>query len=283
MRRTARLLLLATASTLAGACTDQSGDRAKEQLAALQRKKAEAAAAPAKANPGVPAVHHLPAPYDETQAVVLTPDGQCPEGLWALFPGEAPGETADAKRANEARRAELARGLSTRPWLVMLRGPSKVTLSPHDAAKGRFLIEVAGAVDCIDSTGHLTVAWTAARALESPGSAVSRGAEVLPNLWQAPPLTFEHPMRALGEAKAFYDTHRTGLSARVAVTPGKVEVDRKLRRMGKVSKTVPGETVAYGGGVEDWGAGRLLRATLVGVRVATDQERTELVERRPPF
>lgn len=277
---TRRVTLLTLVAAVSG-CTDQSGHRAKEQLDALQRRKADAAKVQ-KPVAAAPQLFHVSAPYDELQSTLLSSDGQCPDGLWALFPGEAPGATPDEKRVNEARRPELAKALLNRPFLVRLQAPGKVTLQPHDAANGRFVVEVAGAVDCIDSAGHVTVAWTEAKAIETPPSAVSRGAEVLPNLWQAPPLTFELPMKGLSEAKAFYDANRLGLSARVAVTLNKAEVDTKLRKVGKVTKALPDETVGYGGGVEDWGAGRLVRAALVGVRVAAEQEKKELIERRGP-
>jgi len=271
---TRRLTLLTLVAAVSG-CTDQSGNRAKEQLDTLQRRKADAAKVQ-KPVAAAPQLFHVSAPYDELQST------QCPNGLWALFPGEAPGATPEEKRANEARRPELAKALLGGSFLARLQAPGKVTLQPHDAANGRFVIEVAGEIDCIDSGGHVTIAWTPAKAVEAPPSAVSRGAEVLPNLWQAPPLTFELPMKGLSEAKAFYDANRLGLSARVAVTLVKGEVDTKLRKVGKVTKALPEETVGYGGGVEDWGAGRLVRATLVGVRVAAEQEKKELIERRGP-
>jgi hypothetical protein len=271
---------LAVAVTTAG-CTDQASSRAKEQLAALEKKKVEQAKV-VKPQARAAQLPHVGGPYDETQATVLTPDSRCPESLWALFPGEAPGSTPDEKRANELRRAELARTLSAKPFVVLLQAPARVTLHPHDAVNGRFLIDVAGEIDCIDSGGHVTIAWTKAMAIEAPASAISRGSEVLPNIWQAPAVSFELPMKGLTEAKSFYDANRFGVSARVAITLKKGEIDQKLKKVGKVSKEMPDQTLAYGGGVEDWGAGRLVRANLVGVRVAADQEQKELFDRRGP-
>jgi hypothetical protein len=280
MRRTIWLVL----ALVTAGCSRDSSKRTQEQLAGLQKRKAEEAVKNASkaATTSAPQVTHVAAPYDEGQGTMLSSDAQCPAGLWALFPGEAPGATPEEKKANEARRAGLVQTISAWSFLVRLQAPAKVTLHPHDAANGKFDIEVAGSVDCLDPAGHVTIAWTPAKAVETPASAVSQGAEVRPNLWDAPPLTFELPMKSLSEAKAFYDANRFGLSARVALKLGKGEVDKKLKKVGKVTKTMPDQTIGYGGGVEDWGAGRLVRATLVGVRVATEQERKELFDRRGP-
>ncbi len=267
---------------LATACTD-SNERTKAQLAELQKKHADEAkkAAEKKAPPAV-AVEalHLPAPYDEAEALVVVPDGPCPEGLWALFPGDAPGGTPDEKKANAAQRAEVAQRFASRTFLVKLRAPATVTLSPYDAPNGRFTIEVAGTVDCTDALGRIALAWTDAKATTPPNSAAKEGAEVTQNVWSAPPLRYEWPLVSLSEAKAFGEKNRLGLSARVAFTPGKVEVDKKLKRVGKVNEKVAGQTLSFGGGTEDWGAGRLLRGTVLGVRVATDREKTELLNKR---
>lgn len=285
MRRTIwPLLVLLMPLLLTVGCKREQSSRTEEQLAALQKRKAEAAAKAASKPTAAPAaqVTHVAAPYDETQGTILTSDGQCPQGLWALFPGGPPGATPEEKRANQARRAELAQAISASSFLVRLQAPAKVTLLPHDAVNGKFVIEVAGSVDCVDSTGHVTIAWTGAKAVEAPPSAVSGGAEVRPNIWEAPPLTFEIPMKSLSEAKAYYDANRFGLSARVALKLEKGQVDKKLKKVGKMMKAMPDQTIAYGGGVEDWGAGRLVRATLLGVRVATEQERKELFDCRGP-
>ena len=40
------------------------------------------------------------------------------------------------------------------------------------------------------------------------------------------------------------------------------------------------ETISIGGGNEDWGAGRMVHADLVGLRVASDHEKTELFQKK---
>jgi hypothetical protein len=221
-------------------------------------------------------VLHLAAPYDESGGLVVLPDGPCPEGLWAFFPGEAPGATPDEKKANAARRKDLVQALTGRTILVKLRSPATVTLSPYDAPNGKFLIDVVGTVDCTDSLGRIALAWTDAKSSTPETSAAKQGADLTQNIWSAPPVSFELPIKSLTEAKTFNDKNRFGLSARVAFTPGKAEVDKKVKKVKKVQAEAAGEKLSFGGGTEDWGAGRLLRGTVLGVRVATEQEKKEL-------
>jgi hypothetical protein len=264
-------------------CTDSASKRTLEQLETLQKKKAAAAKAANEVQPEpLPTdVIRLDPPYDDTQAVVVTPDGPCPDGFWALFPGDAPGATPEEKKANAASRKAIAEGLRAKTYLVKMKGANFVTLSPYDAPKGRFTIDVKGTIDCHDSMGRIAIAWTDAKASDPGTSAAQEGSEVTQNVWTAPPITFELPITSLTEARAFSDGNRFGLSARVAFTLGKVEVDRKLRKVARVTEKAAGETLTLGGGVEDWGAGRLVRAELLGVRVATDRERKQLFDRRP--
>lgn len=268
----------------AAGCTDNKAKRAQEQLDALKRKqeadaKAKADKEAAKNAPPVEEYVKLDPPYDDKGPVVLLPDRQCPEGFWALFPGEAPGTTPEEKKANAARRKELAEQVRSKKYLVKLRGGQLVTLSPYDAPNGRFTIDVQGSIDCTDSFGHITIAWTDTRAGDPGNSAAKDGADVTQNVWMAQPITFTLPIKSLTEAKAFNDQNRFGLSARVAVTLGKVDVDKKLKKVAKVVEKVQGETLSIGGGTEDWGAGRLIRAELAGIRVATDRDTRQLFEK----
>lgn len=261
-------------------CPDSASKRTQEQLDALQKKKAAAAKADDKPEPLPTEVLHFDPPYDDTQAVVLTPDGPCPEGFWALFPGDAPGATPEEKKANAANRKSLADGLRAKKFLVKMKG-SSVTLSPYDAPKGRFTIDVKGTIDCTDSMGHVAIAWTDAKAGDPGNSAAKEGSELTQNVWLAPPVTFELPITSLTEAKAFNDGNRFGLSARVGFTLGKVEVDKKLKKVAKVTEQAAGQTLTLGGGMEDWGAGRMVRAELLGIRVATEREKKQLFDQRP--
>lgn len=262
-------------------CSQRPSERTQEQLEALQKKKAEQAQKARAATP--PPVKPAPSirlepPYDDKQAIVIVPDGPCPPDFWALFAGDAPGDTAAEKKANAARRAGLADGVRGASYLVKLRAPTSVRLSSFDAAKGHFTIDVDGTIDCVDAKGRIAIAWTQATAA-APGAPSS---DIVENIWQAPSVPFELPMSALSQAKAFEEKERLALSARVAFRVKSGDIDRKLKKVAAVRQKAGGETVSYGGGIEDWGAGRLIRADLVGIRVSTDREQRALFDRRFP-
>lgn len=261
------------------ACSREPSKRTQQQLEDLLAKKAAAAKAERekelKLTPLNVDVVRLEPPWDDGAALVITPDGKCPEGLWALFPKLVPGSTPEEKKANEAQRKTLAESLAKRTFIVKLHAPQMVTLQPFDAPNGRFVIDVAGTIDCTDPTGRIAIAWSDVKAVAPPSDN-----EVVQNIWQAKPVQLTIPMTGLSEAKAFYEKQRFTVSARVVLTPGKTEIDRKIKHIAKISREALGETVGYGGGDEDWGAGPVLHGELVGVRVATDREKTSLAELR---
>lgn len=266
------------------ACPSGS-NRTADQLAALKKKQeAEAKAKKEKAErlePLPTEVVKLDPPYDDTQATVILPDGPCPEGFWALFPGEAPGATPEEKKANAARRKEFAEAARSKKYIVKLRAPAQVVLSQYDAPKGKFDIDVHGTIDCTDPLGRIALAWTEAKAGDPGNSAAKADAEFSQNVWVAEPAHFELFIKSMTEAKEFSDKNRFGMSARVAFGLGKVAVDKKIKKVAKVSEKVEaaGETLTFGGGNEDWGAGRLIKADLEGIRVATDREKRQLAEK----
>jgi hypothetical protein len=255
-----------------------AGQRALDQLAELQKKKAADAAAKKedKLAPLPPLESlKLEAPYNDDGTRRITPDGPCPDGLWALFAREAPGATPDEKKANEANRKALVEALTRTSFMVKLRVGSGVSLKPYDAAKGASAVEVLGSIDCTDAQGRIAIAWADAKA-ETHGEA----GELSQYLWSAPPVVFTVPMKSSLEAKAFETENRIALSARVVFTAGKVEIDKRVKKIEKVTLKGQDETVEYGGGLEDWGAGRLLHAELVGIRVATEREKKQLFDLR---
>lgn len=283
MRPTLRHVLAGcVAAALLAGCNDAQNKRTQQQLESLQKKNAAAKEA-AKDGPVLPLPREalsLPAPWDERDAVVITPEGRCPDGLWALFDGPAPGADDAEKKANAANRASIAEGLRNKPFLVRMKGASYVTLSDWDATHGLFVVEVKGTVDCVDPLGRIAIAFGPAKAQVPGASAAQQGSDFVQQVWTAAPITFEKKELVPSEAKRFFDGNRFGLSARVAFAPGATRVDTKVRRVPKVTEKVGGETLSIGGGTEDWGAGRLLEARQVAVRVATDGERTQLFERR---
>lgn len=267
------------------ACSSGGGSRASDQLAALKKKQeADAKAKKEKADKLEPLpteVIKLDPPYDDTQAAVILPDGPCPEGFWAMFPGDAPGATPEEKKANAAKRKEVAEAARAKKYIVKLRAPAQVVLSPYDAPGGKFSIDVNGTSDCTDPLGRIALAWTEAKAGDPGNSAAKADADFSQNVWLAGPAHFELFIKSMTEAKEFSDKNRFGLSARVGFTLGKVQVDRKIKKVAKVSEKVEaaGETLSFGGGNEDWGAGRLIHAEVLGIRVATDREKKQLAEK----
>ena len=267
------------------ACSGGGGSRATEQLAALKKKQeADARAKKDKDNAPAPLptdLVKLDPPYDDTQATAILPDAPCPEGFWALFQGDVPGSTPEEKKANAAKRKDTAEAVRGKKYIVKLRAPAQVVLSPYDAPSGKFLIDVNGTIDCTDALGRIALAWTEAKAGDPGNSAAKADADFSQNVWMAQPVHFELPIKSMKEAKEFNDKNRFGLSARVGFGLGKVEVDKKMKKVAKVTEKVKSanETLSFGGGNEDWGAGRLIHAEVLGVRVATDREKKMLLSK----
>ncbi|MBI3184510.1 MAG: hypothetical protein HYZ28_20430 [Myxococcales bacterium] len=273
---TARILsrCALVALVLAG-CSD-SKKRAEQRQRAIEEQRAQLKGAKEEKGAGKPEPVKLEAFWDDPGYLRLSSDGACPEGVWALFPGNVPGEDATEKKANEGRRGELASKLKASTALVKLHSPMEVKLHDFDAPKGSFPIEIAGSVDCTDSFGHLTLAWAPAKAVIPANSAAKQGAEVQQNLWQVEPLSYHLPMSTQAEAKEFRDKHRFDLTARLVLRLGKSRVDKKMFRTSKVTQG----DISLGGGLEDWGAGRLIQAEVLGLRLATDFEKKPLIENR---
>ncbi|MBX7099326.1 MAG: hypothetical protein K1X89_16555 [Myxococcaceae bacterium] len=261
------------------ACTDASS-KLQDKQKALDDAKAKEAARKDAAKPKAPVVEaaKLGPPWEDPSYVELRSERPCPEGFWALFP-DTPGDTKEEKKANAAKRPELVKALRGKTFLVRLYAP-RVNLKDYDAPKGAFPLEVEGTIDCTDSFGRVAVAWTQAKAGDPGNSAAKEGAEITQNMWLAPPVAFSLPMKSMAEAKEFASKHKMGLAARVVFTLGKAEVDHKLKKIGKVVEKAAGETLTIGGGVEDWGAGRLVRADLKALRVSIENEKTPLIEQK---
>ncbi len=269
-------LVLAALLALA-ACKDQKRVAEEKQRALEDAKAAQKAAEDAKERGGGPKTQapRLDPFWDDAAYVRLTPDGPCPAGMWALFPGDAPGD-GDEKKANAAQRPALAQKLREATFVLHLKAPATVTLKEYDAPKGVFPLDAVGTVDCLDSIGRIAIAWNPAKAITPGNSAAKAGAEITQAMWQADPTHYTLPVKSVSEAKDFSTKHRFDLDARLVFKLGKTDVHKKLI---KTTKVTSGE-VTMGGGLEDWGAGRLVMAEVQGVRISTDHEKTSLVENR---
>jgi hypothetical protein len=252
---------------------DRTAERQRQleaARAALAQKETEPAArAPASAPKD---------PYwDADGALVIQHEKACPDGLWALFPGRAPGGDDEARKQNEARRAELARELRGKTFVARLRGPSEVTLQEYDAPKGHFPLDVKGVIDCEDSIGRVTFALAGARAIDPGASAISPNA-IVQSIWQGPPKSFQLPMKGVSEAKGFRQKHALGMESWVVFRVGKTDVHHKKIKVPKVTNN----DVSIGGTTDDFGAGRIVFAEVEGVRVVANPGPVVLVDTRHP-
>lgn len=278
-----RLVLISALLGLAG-CPSSGAKRMEEKQKALDDKRAadklksdqkEQLADLSKDT------FKLDKPWEDSAYVEIRADGACPPNFWALFNSETPGATKEEKKANNAKRAELAKALREQTYLIKFFGPMNVKLMPYDAPKGWFPLEVPGTIDCTDSIGRIAITWTPAKAGDPGNSAAKEGSEITQNIWMAEPLKYTLPQKGMSDAKEFDKKNKLGLSARLFFKLGKTETDRKLKKIPKVTEKAGGESLSMGGGTEDWGAGRMVRAEGLGVRVATDKEKTMLLEKKP--
>jgi hypothetical protein len=246
---------------------EKANEEAKAKLHAERLKQQDALYAPKTTDSGPKDPF-----WDDPALIPVENERACPAGIWALFPGKAPGTEKEEQRKNEAQRAELAQKLKSSRFITHLKPPNDVKLEEYDAPKGYFPVTVEGYVDCTDSAGHLVIAFNQAKAITPPSSAAKQGAEVTLRIWDAKPTIFNLPMKSMSDAKDWKSHHQFDLEARVVYTLGKPEVDHKMFRTSKVSAA----GMTLGGGAEDWGAGRAIRAVVEGSRLTTDKGRTVL-------
>ena len=250
-----------------GAGCSDSNRRVEERQQQLDAAKAKLKS-DAEAAKGAAAPQQEPRkdPYwDAEDAVVIRHEKACPEGLWSLFPGPAPGGSDATRKVNEAKRAGLANALRGKVFIARLRGSEEVKLGAYDAPKGQLPLELKGVIDCEDSIGRIAFAFGDARAINPPSSAISPGS-LVQSIWDGPPRTFRIPMKSGSEAKAFRDRHQIGMDSAIVFRVGKTDVHQKRI---KTPKETNGE-VTIGGTVDDFGAGRLIRANVEAIRGARE-------------
>jgi hypothetical protein len=275
-----RLVWIAVVAAVFG-CGDSTQDRMQQRQRALDEARAKQAEQKPTARNEPGTAQRAAHPYwDNSSLVVMRNEKACPEGLWALFPGQAPGGDDPARRANEAKRGELASALRSKTFVARLRGPEEVKLREYDAPKGHFPLDLRGVIDCQDSIGRIAVAFTEPKAITPKGSVMSgvSGDAVIESIWDAPPRPYEVPMRGVSEAKAFRDRHQFGLEAYVVFKLGKSDVHHKKL---KIAKETSGD-VTIGGGIQDFGAGRMVRGEVDQVRVLANPGPVVVVDTREP-
>jgi hypothetical protein len=249
-------MTLAACVALAAACSEK---KEREPPA----EKAPAEEAPAKLDPY----------WEDASYIKISDDGPCPDGMWALFPGDPPGQDAAEKKANQARREALSKKLRDATFILKT---NDIQVGEYDSRKGEIPLQVPGAFECTDSIGRVAVSFTDAKPELPPGRSFGQW------YWAAPKQEFGRASK-LSEASTFKRTYKIGLEARLVFKLGKVEVHKKIEKIEETPEEraerlkfdIPG-----GGGIEDWGAGRMVRAELAGVRIAADKSRTELFQKR---
>ncbi|MEW5741848.1 MAG: hypothetical protein AB1938_23235 [Myxococcota bacterium] len=262
--------------SLALGCTDKTEKMKERQKIRDEEKKTfekQALEAQKAAAPKVDAAK-LDAEWDSPDFVKIANGKKCPEGLWALFPS-TPGEGSE-KDANDKKKPELAEKMRKATYVAVLHHGLGVTLGKYDKKKKALSVTVEGVLACFDGLGLLTVAFGDGAKPKRPPKGKGADDEMSPQaVWDAKPLTFQVPFEDPLEAKVFAQGEGLGTDARIVFTLGKTEVDEMLE------KVLPNEEAGTKGGTVDWGAGRLVHATVKGVRLASDHEKHLLVESRP--
>jgi hypothetical protein len=270
-------LLALVALALCPACVDHKKRQREAQEARAAERKAYEAAVEEKRKAAAPKVERaqLDAFWDPPGHLRVTTGRPCPDGLWALFP-ETPGE-GPVKEANEGKRAELAERVRAATFVAVMPHGTGLALRKYNAKKQKLTVEVDGVVECFDGLGLMTLAWGAPVRPHRPPTAGDDEEPLSPqSVWRAQPLLFSLPFATAAEAKAFHDGEGLGAEARIVFTLGKVAVDTRLLKAAH-----PDLADAVTADEElDWGAGRMVRAKLLGVRLATNHEKTLLVEDR---
>jgi len=256
-----RLCVVALAG-VALACGKPDGSRSK------QRSKPDASVAPQEEP------IKLEAFWDDPSYTVIRDQAPCPEGWWALFGGDPPGETKEEQKASLAKKPELKKALEARTFLVHLQSGDEVTLGDYSNAKGELDINVKVSILCKSpSLENVAIAFGPVKGMLPPGRDFGQ------YFWLGDPVKYpiKMPFSQLAE---FKNKHRLDLDARIVFTPGKVEQHRKLIRSTETAEEkaerLKHDIPSRAGGMDDWGAGWVMHANIKGVRLAADRGRTEL-------
>lgn len=275
MRPLALVLLALTVVS----CTDHKKKLKEMEAAREQAKKDLEAKAEAKRKAAIPVIEpaHLEAPWDDPKYQRVATGKPCPEGLWALF-SQTPGEGAE-KEANEGKRAGLASKVREGTYVTNLRLSGGVTVHPYNAKKKTVSVELDGLVECVDGLGMVSLAWgDPAKAYRPPGGGGDDDDDSITpqSVWRARPLVFKLPFATKAEAAAFAEGAGTLVEARLVYTLAKADLDKHVV---KTSKLAAEDGTRPGDDAMDWGAGRLVHVSLIGVRLSTDHEKVALVEK----
>lgn len=194
----------------------------------------------------------------------------CPDGLWALFTGDTPGRDEFQRRENEQHRAEIAARLRGAMFTTTINTVAEIQLGDYSFTSHSFpltLFPDGGTVECRTSTQPaIIVAFGPARVVDPLSQPGDRSIGFLQ--WRIAPLRFNIPV-AEADAPAFRERNRNALHMQVGWRIGSTRVDRRMVRE-------PGNPE-----LQDHGAGRLIVASDVHVRVYNSQSEEIVLDNAP--
>lgn len=270
------------AAVLASGCTDHAKKlKEREAARAAEKKKLDEATEAKRRKDAQAKIDRAQLePFWADPAYLPVKTGRpCPDGLWTLFP-TTPGE-GRVQEVNEAKRPELLAKVRDATFVALMPFDTGVRLRKYNAKKKTLTVEVDGLIECVDGAGILSLAWgEPAKPFRPKPSDDDDDEFALPTtpqaVWRARPLLFPLSFKTAAEAQAFVERAGPGIEVRLVFKLGKPDVDTNLLKTARA-------LVPDAGRQEDdvdWGAGRLVHVELLGVRVATDFEKTLLAERR---
>jgi hypothetical protein len=206
---------------------------------------------------------HLEPFWDDPAYLKVTSGRPCPEGVWTLF-STAPGEDAE-KAENEKKRPDLLAKVKDATYVVVLNVDTGVKVLPYNEKKKSLPVQIEGLVECTDGVGMVSMAWGEPAKVKRPTK--DEAEESTPqSVWRAKPISFSVPFDSQAEASAFVEGPGAGLQVRLVYKSKKVQEDKHLVKteLGKI----------------DYGAGRLMHVDLIGARLSTEHEKTEVATKK---
>lgn len=226
------------------------------------RLRSEGAAEPSPKQAGQPSNKGF---WVSEGAITFADGGDCPDELWALFPGEPPGKDEFEKRTNAGHRGELAKRMK-QALFVLEREPhgllietGGIDLGDYNFRQKLFPAKMEGTASCKLGPGEsdVTIAFGPAKAVdESPAS----DGRVGYHEWKAHPLEYTLRVPEV-EAPSFKENHHGPFSAKLAFRIVGIKNHKLMARYGGNRKDI-----------EDYGAGVLVEAKLAAVRIDDGEE-----------
>ncbi len=215
--------------------------------------------------------------YWSAPDVVVFRDHQpCPDGLWSVFPGDAPGEDEFARHESASHRAELATRIRSTRFLLAVNDVNSAQLGNYNFSTHSFTLTLYPDGDVVACTNGDAGGSAQARSEIAIGLNSARSVDMTPgndglvgfHTWEITPLRFRVSVPQ-GDAEEFAERHRNTLNFQMGWRVGGARIDRRMAR-DQASREL-----------DDYGAGRLIQATAVAVRVYNRDTEEILVDTSP--